>query len=127
MDDLPRFMGPVFEDISRQWLWGKGYAQLPFPILQSGRWWGSNPHTRQQEEIDIVAAGEDSASAIFCECTWRNEPVGETEYRTLQQRSQLLSYPDKWLILFSKTGFTDNLRRLAEQDDRLMLVAFEDM
>ena len=127
MDDLPRFMGPVFEDISMQWLWGRGYDTLPYPILQAGRWWGSDPKTRQQEEIDIIAVGDDPESAIFCECKWRNAPVGETEYRTLQYRSQLLPYRDRSYVLFSKSGFTDNLKRLAEADGHVRLVAFDDM
>lgn len=127
MDDLPRFMGPVFEDISGQWMWGRGYDRLPFPVLQAGRWWGSDPKTRQQEEIDIVATGEDPARAILCECKWRSDPVGETEYRTLQRRGQLLPYPDKHYILFSRTGFTDNLRRIADADATVQLVSFDDM
>ena len=127
MDDLPRFMGPVFEDICEQWLGGRGYDRLPFPILQTGRWWGSNPKTRQQEEIDIVAAGQDPDRALFCECKWRNDPVGETEYRTLLRRAQLLAYPDRHYILFSKSGFTDNLRELTASDRRVQLIAFEDM
>lgn len=127
MDDLPRFMGQVFEDMSLQWLWGRGYDQLPFPVLQAGRWWGSDPKTRQQEEIDIIATGNDPSQAIFCECKWRNNPMGEAEYRTLQRRGLLLPYPAKHYILFSKSGFTDDLRRLADKDEALQLVPFEDM
>lgn len=127
MDDLPRFMGQVFEDISTQWLWGRGYDQLPFPILQAGRWWGSDPETHQQEEIDIIATGDAPDKAVFCECKWRNDPVGETEYRTLRHRSELLPYPDRRYVLFSKSGFTDNLKRMAENDPTIQLVAFTDM
>ena len=127
MDDLPRFMGPVFEEISLQWIWGRGYDQLPFPVLQAGRWWGSDPKTRQREEIDIVATGENLDRAIFCECKWRNDLVGETELRTLQYRSQLLPYLDKHYILFSKTGFTDNLKQLVAEDNTVQLISFGDM
>lgn len=40
--------------------------------------------------------------------------------------SPLLPYPDKHYILFSKEGFTDNMKRLAEEDDAVRLVSFDD-
>ena len=125
--DLPRLMGPIFEDISIQWLWGEGYDALPFPITQAGRWWGTDPVSHQQEEIDIVATGLNPEQALLCECKWRNEPTGMGEYRTLVKRGKLLSYTDQYYLLFSKSGFTDELRDTTEKDGRLMLVAFEDM
>ena len=41
--------------------------------------------------------------------------------------SPLLPYPDKHYILFSKEGFTDNMKRLAEEDGAVRLVSFYEM
>lgn len=41
--------------------------------------------------------------------------------------SPLLPYPDKHYILFSKEGFTDNMKRLAEEDGAVRLVSFDEM
>lgn len=40
--------------------------------------------------------------------------------------SPLLPYPDKHYILFSKEGFTDNMKRLAEEDGAVRLVSFDE-
>ena len=79
-----------------------------------GRWWGTDKTTRSQTEIDIIADNEQD-EAIFAECKWRNEEVGEAELKTLQHRSMLFHYRRKVLMLFSKTGFTDGCVKLAKK------------
>ena len=73
--EFPTYVGPVFEEICRQWLvreMRQGRIEmLPRAI---GGWWGTNPATRRQEEIDIVAAGSDG-ELLLGECKWRNEAV----------------------------------------------------
>ena len=49
-------MEKIFETICQQYLFHpKIYESLPFPIGNVGRWWGSNPVKKRQEEIDIMA------------------------------------------------------------------------
>lgn len=128
MDELPRFMGPVFERMCTQWLWHVNDTnQLPFLITNARRWWGSNPTTKQQEEIDIVASTIDPDAALFCECKWRNKPTGMEELHTLQSRSQLLPYQQRRYMLFSKAGFTEELQQYANTDETIQLVSFENM
>lgn len=65
-------MGSVFEDICKQYLWKlllEGKAPVEFSDL--GRWWGTNPKTKQQEEMDTM--GTDKDTALFAECKWTNE------------------------------------------------------
>lgn len=104
-----------------------GYDRLPFPILEAGRWWGSDPKTHRQEEIDSIVTGADPTKAVFCERKWRNDPVGESEYRSLQRCSRLLPYPNKHYALFSESGFTDHLQRLVDGDSTVQLVSFDEM
>ena len=49
---LSDYMGGVFEDICKQYLWSlllSGECAIDFTNI--GRWWGTNPKTRQQVEI----------------------------------------------------------------------------
>ena len=99
-------MGKVFEEICKQYLWKlllDGKSPVEFSDL--GRWWGSNPKTKAQEEIDIVGAA-DKTTALFAECKWTNEKVDLPVLEKLIDRSKLLHYPNKYYYLFSKTGFT---------------------
>ena len=64
-------MGSVFEDICKQYLWRlllERRCEVDFSDL--GRWWGTNPKTKTQEEIDIMGADKDAAylaSLPLCE------------------------------------------------------------
>lgn len=65
--ELPSYMGGVFEEICKQYLWKlllDGKCAVNFSDL--GRWWGTNPKTCTQEEIDIM--GTDKDCALFAEC-----------------------------------------------------------
>lgn len=72
--ELSSYMGGIFEDICKQYLWKlllEGKCAVNFTDL--GRWWGSNPKTKSQEEIDIMGAAKDTG--LFAECKWTNEKV----------------------------------------------------
>ena len=76
---LPEYLGRIFEVASIEYLIRRNKAMtLPFMFNTIGRWWGTNPRKRCQEEIDILAVYENQA--IFGECKWKNEPVGEWIY-----------------------------------------------
>ena len=62
---LPDYMGKVFEDICQQYLWKlllDGDSPVEFRNL--GRWWGTDPVTRSQTEIDIMGE-QDKDTALF--------------------------------------------------------------
>ena len=51
LPQLNDFMGQVFEEMCKQYLFLPDiYQILPFPIGEIGRWWGNNPKARRQEE-----------------------------------------------------------------------------
>lgn len=123
---LSDFMGSVFEEICQQYLYlPEVYTTLPFPIGNSGRWWGNNPAKKRQEEIDIMAVQE--SRALFCECKWRNSPVALDVIELLKERGELFQYTDKYYIIFSKSGFTDQVVDYAEKHKNTMLVSFNDI
>ncbi|MCL1809052.1 MAG: ATP-binding protein [Clostridiales bacterium] len=116
---ISAYMGEVFEDICKQYLWQENLAErLPFYFRDAGRWWGTNPLKKQEEEIDIVAIGD--SQAIFCECKWRNEALGRTVLDGLIEKSQMFNYRVKYYILFSKSGFTDECEAAASEYVRLV-------
>lgn len=124
--ELPHYMGGVFEEICKQYLWKlllNGNCAINFNDL--GRWWGTNPKTHTQEEIDII--GTDKDYALFGECKWTNEKVDLHVLETLVSRSELLSFNRKHFYLFAKNGFTKGCIDKAKEMGNVTLVSFEEM
>jgi len=120
---LPQFLGRSFEAIAQEYV----LNTTELLITEIGRWWGPDPTTKIEEEIDLVAHdGEENY--IFGECKWANAPVNEATLNTLIHRSTLVTQsPHISFWLFSKSGFTDSLKAVAEQDGRVRLVELEDL
>lgn len=124
---LSDYMGKVFEDICSQYLWKLLLSgQCPVEFTSLGRWWGNNPMTRSQTEIDIMGE-QDKNTALFGECKWTNEKVDLGVLETLVQRSKLFPYQRVHLYLFSKSGFTKGCLDKAEELGNVTLVTYEDI
>ena len=124
---LTDYMGSVFEEICKQYLWKlllNGKMEIEFTSL--GRWWGNDPRKRAQTEIDIMGE-RDSNSAIFAECKWRNENVDLDVLETLVYRSELFHYTKVQYFLFSKTGFTKGCIEKAHEMGNATLVSYDDI
>ena len=122
---LSDYMGHIFEEICRQYLWKlllDGRSPVEFSAL--GRWWGNDPAAKKQVEIDIMGE-QDSNTALFGECKWTNEKVDVSVLETLVQRSQLFSYSEAHLYLFAKSGFTGGCIEFAEKRSNVTLVTYE--
>lgn len=121
------YMGKVFENICMQYLWKlllSGESPVEFTSL--GRWWGANPKTRKQEEIDIMGE-QDKNTALFGECKWTNENVDLGVLETLIERSRLFPYQKAKLYLFAKSGFTKGCIEKANELGTVTLVTFADI
>lgn len=124
--ELSSYMSSVFEDICKQYLWKlllEGKCAVNFTDL--GRWWGANPKTKSQEEIDIMSVDKDTA--LFAECKWTNEKVDLGVLETLVERSTLFNYKKKHFYLFAKTGFTKGCIDRANKMGNVTLVIYEDI
>lgn len=124
--EISSYMGSVFEDICKQYLWRlllERRCEVDFSDI--GRWWGTNPKTKSQEEIDIM--GTDKDAALFGECKWTNEKVDRGVLETLVERSTLFHYKKKHFYLFAKNGFTKGCIDKATEMGNVMLVTYEDM
>ena len=124
---LSDYMGRVFEEICTQYLWKQLLlGKMPIEFVSLGRWWGNDPRQKCQTEIDIMGE-QDSNSAIFAECKWRNENVDLDVLETLIGRSRLFHYTNVHYYLFSKFGFTKGCMEKAEEMGNVTLVGYEDI
>ena len=124
---LSDFMGQVFEEICLQWLWRENAnGRLPLVFDEAGRWWGGDPRTHKQTEVDIVA-GNAEGELLLGECKWRNELVNQDVLELLLYRGGLFQAMHKEYILFAKRGFSERCRREAEGNEHIHLITFGQM
>ncbi len=124
---LSDYMGSIFEEICKQYLWTlllTGKCAIDFTDI--GRWWGTNPKTRQQVEIDIMGIA-DKNTALFAECKWTNEKVDLGVLEDLEEKSMLFHFPNKHYYLFAKNGFTKGCMDKANEMKNVTLISYEDM
>ena len=124
---LSEYMGSVFEDICEQYLW-KELLEGKCPVMfhSLGRWWGTDPKTRSQTEIDIMGE-QDRDTALFAECKWTNAKVDTGVLELLIYRSTLFNYQNKHYYLFSRSGFTKGCIERARSEGHVSLVTYEDI
>lgn len=120
MKELPRFLRPIFEEASKDWLWKQN--NLPFTPRIIKNWWGNNPILKRQEEIDIVAANADDSEAIIGECKWRNvDKLNHKMIDTLIDRAKLVPKIKKaYLYFFTKKISADFLKYAKNHDVKVI-------
>ncbi|MBD5554428.1 MAG: ATP-binding protein [Roseburia sp.] len=124
---LSDYMGKVFEEICKQYLWKLLLSgESPVVFGELGRWWGTNSSTRSQTEIDIMGV-QDKDTALFGECKWTNEKVDVSVLKTLERRSQIFHYSETQLYLFAKNGFTNGCVETAGEMGNVTLVSYKDL
>jgi AAA+ ATPase superfamily predicted ATPase len=129
-ENLEQYMGQVFEQICLEWLWRvDGSDALPFTFEEAGRWWGANPATKAQAEVDIVAYNG-KGEALFGECKWSTNKVGTDILETLEEKATIPSfavYKKRSYCLFARSGFTKACEEEAAARDDVFLVSLADM
>jgi len=127
LPDLNHFIGPVFEEVCNHYLLRESADdKLDFYITEIGKWWGTNPKTRQQEEIDLVARGD--GHVIIAECKWRGIKTDVDVFETLIRRGELLKTNDQiHYCIFSKSGFQTKLVEAVKDKSNVSLIALADM
>lgn len=126
--DYSNYMGLVFEKVCLDYLTGKNaVGKLPFLFTSIGRWWGADPRTHKQVEIDLVAS--DGKNYLLGECKWRNEKTNLSVLKELREKADIFheNRAATWFVLFSKSGFTSSLIQEAESDPHILLVDMEEI
>lgn len=104
--EVDRSVGRSFEEICAEHLTGCYGGE-------SRTWWGGDPETGIQEEIDLIQTVDDEGvlRGYFTECKYRNEKVGPAVLDNLVRRSHLVhGYDDVRYVLCSKSGFTEGFK-----------------
>ncbi len=116
---LTTYMGPRFEQLCRQFI-RLTPERWRHPIGKLGVWW------RAGAELEIVGH-TDGRVVLAAEAKWTNQPVGLDVLRSLQRRVALLPsvVNDCQLVIFSRSGFTAELRAI--RDPGLTLFTLDDL
>ena len=124
--DLSNFIGPVFENICTQYLVNQAKKNtLPFIPNSISKWWGNNPITKSQDDIDIMGTSENNG--IFCECKFRNELFDLPELNDLITSSKVFTnIENKYYYIFVKSGYTKAVLD-ASKDLNIKLLTIDDL
>lgn len=133
---FPEHIAPAFEVLCQRWV----RANLGSEASQVGSWWGPAlnelraKHERESEEIDVVGLHRGRVSLVG-ECKWTSRPIsvsllGEIEkYKlpALAQSGVKIRKDGPLIVLFSRSGFTDGLKKAAQESKGLRLVELEEL
>ena len=71
-----------------------------FELSRIGQWWGSDPATRKQVQIDIVGADSEEKAFIIGSCKFKNEKIGIDEYERLKHYAAVFGKGEHIIIIF---------------------------
>ena len=99
-ENFNSFVSKTYEDLAIR------YILKNYDVLKCGRWWDKS------SEIDAIGIAKDYL--IVAECKYSNKKVGIDILETLKNKTFKIdsSLPVKKYILFSKSGFTEDLKML---------------
>lgn len=110
----------VYEDVCKERMWELNADDVwPFNFTKLGRYWDS------RDEIDIAALDPEGKNLILGECKYWVEPVGISVLRSLEAKAERVAWErdsrNVWYVIFSASGFTDDLIKEAESRADLRL------
>lgn len=124
LPNLSTYMGFAFEEICREHVRDHARERFGVPAAEVGKIWGKD------FDIDVAGTLLDGA-AFFGECKWENVLVGESIRNNLLKSSEKTKYGadnrTRHTFFFSKNGFADGLRRLANFDGSIHLFDLEEL
>ncbi len=124
--EFSHYMGLVFETMCKDYL--RYYAVgLPVDCTEVGQWWGTDPSTRKQAQIDIVASCIAPGQYLIGSCKYKNQPIGADELALLEQYAKAFGKGSSYhYIIFSKGGFSEGLQAQGKRAD-VTLLTLEDI
>lgn len=128
MNDISNFMGDAFEEICKEYVIRQAkQRKLPFIPFYIGKWWGTNPFLKAQDDVDVLVLDRTQTKAIFIECKFTSNPMPMEEYTDLLDATKAFSkVKEKYLYFISKSGFTEPVKKQADLD-HAMLLSIDDL
>ncbi|MCL2317837.1 MAG: ATP-binding protein [Methanomassiliicoccaceae archaeon] len=125
---LSEYMGLAFEEMCKEFLLYRD-EKLPFNVSQIGQWWGGDPISKSQVQIDIVALSSDSDKVIFGSCKYRSEKTSVSDLNELKASAEAMggTFKKVYYYIFSKSGFSPSLIKAAEKDDSVRLIPLNEL
>ncbi|ELY33777.1 ATPase [Natrialba magadii ATCC 43099] len=100
-------------------------ASFPVDCSRVGRWW------YKEAEIDIVGLDPQTETLLLGECKWTTTPVGPSLLAALEALEEDVRWKgaDRTVVyaLFSHSGFSAELRQLADDRSDLSLYTPPDL
>ncbi len=121
-ETLPMHTSRTFETVCQQ---AVRTSTFPVSCSRVGRWWYDG------EEIDVVGIDQHTDTLLLGECKWTLAPVG----RELLDELTALESAVRWhgddrvvsYVLFSRAGFTDELRTVADGRSDVSLYGLDEL
>ena len=110
----------VYEDVCIEEMWRLNKQnRWDFHFDKVGRWWNNT------SEIDIVAIDSSGNDIIFGECKYWGNKVGIDVLNKLEEKAGYVEWKQntrrQWFVLFSISGFTEELEKLAASRNDILL------
>lgn len=117
---VPNHIAYVYEDVCKERMWELNADDTwPFNFTKLGRYWDA------RTEIDVVALDPEGKNLILGECKYWKEPVGVSVLRELEAKTSSVAWERNnrkvWYVLFSASGFSDELVELAKDRADVLL------
>ena len=113
-NEFDLYVSKIYEDLARESIW----ENAPFPLLKVGRWWD------KEIEIGIIGLGENN-KIVFGECKYSKKLIGLNILNELKEKSKKVIWNndkrEEYYILFSKSGFSEDLIELAKNTNNIIL------
>ena len=111
-ENLDYFISLKFEYLSNELLKLKR-----FDIVEYGTYWD------KYIELDLLAKAKDGTLYVG-ECKWKNHKVNASILNKLKKKSAKVGFDVDYFVLFSKSGFSNELLKL--KDNNLLLYTVDD-
>lgn len=112
-----KLMAECYEEVCRQWIRERA---LEFHAVSVGRQWAS------AYEIDAAAIDANFQLTVVGECKWSDNKIGVSILREIEEKLASNSLPvaeNCRFVIFSKSGFTQDLEKLAAERNNIVLTS----
>jgi AAA+ ATPase superfamily predicted ATPase len=112
----------IYQDLCQDIL--KIKLKNTFKFNRIGRWW--DIIDKKSIEIDLVAIDDENKNILFGEAKWSKKKLGTNILNDLKEKSLFVKWEmtnrKEYYILFSRSGFTEDLLKLAKTEKNILLV-----